>query len=222
MPRELSGNRFSRLLVLRRVKIDGARNAMWECLCDCGNTTVVAAANIGKSTRSCGCLAKETAAKLLRGNTTNRTHNMVSSVEYRAWSKLKMRCYQPRNPKYPLYGARGIRVCDRWRDSFENFYADMGPRPSKRHSIERQNNDGHYEPKNCVWALPIVQGRNNRQNHNVTIAGETMCITAWCEKLSVPKWKPWQMIRNRGAKRDLTPAFACIEAALTALYYGYA
>src|ERR1700689_1121002 len=145
MPRELSGNRFSRLLVLRRVKIDGARNAMWECLCDCGNTTVVAAANIGKSTRSCGCLAKETAAKLLRGNTTNRTHNMVSSVEYRAWSKLKMRCYQPRNPKYPLYGARGIRVCDRWRDSFENFYADMGPRPSKRHSIERQNNDGHYE-----------------------------------------------------------------------------
>ncbi len=216
---DLTNKRFSRLLVTRRVKVDGARNAMWEAICDCGNLTVGAAANFGKTKFSCGCLRMEACTEVLRGNTYQRTHNMCSSVEHATWTKMKQRCHNPNNPKYPIYGARGIVVCDRWRDSFENFYADMGPRPSKRHSIERQNNEGNYEPSNCVWALPIAQGRNTRQNHNVTMDGKTLCITAWCEHLKVPYWKPWQMIRNRGRNRDLPPAYTTIEDALTALYH---
>lgn len=217
---DIAGKRFGRLVVVSRAPVANARNAMWLCQCDCGNTTVGAAANLGKTKLSCGCLAKETAANLLRGNTIARTHNLTLSPEYRAWSKLKMRCYCKTNPKYPLYGARGISVCDRWRDSFEAFYSDMGPRPSSKHSIERKNNDGDYEPSNCVWAPPIVQARNNRQNTRVTIDGQTFCISEWIEKLRVPKWKPWEMIRNRGAKRNLPPAYATIEDALAALYHG--
>jgi hypothetical protein len=215
---DLAGKRFNRLLVIRRTKVEGARNVMWECKCDCGNMTVAAAANIGKSTKSCGCLAKETAANLLRGNTTNRTHNMCSTVEHATWTKMKQRCHNPNNEKYPIYGARGIFVCDRWQDSFENFYADMGPRPSKRHSIDRKNNDGPYAPDNCHWALPKIQGRNTRSNHIVEIDGHRLCIVEWIEKLKVPKWKPWQMIRGRGRERDLPPEYTTIEDALTALY----
>lgn len=195
---------------------------MWECQCDCGNRTVAAASNIGKSTQSCGCLAKETAANLLRGNTTNRTHNKSKPREHATWTKMKQRCQNPRNPKYPIYGARGIFVCERWRDSFENFLTDMGPRPSVRHSIDRKNNDGPYSPENCHWALPKVQSRNTRTNHIVEIDGLRLCVTEWCEHMNVPKWKAYELIRGRGRNRDQPPAFDTIDSAIVALYRGYA
>jgi hypothetical protein len=218
MPLELAGKRFSRLLVTRRVKVEGSRNAMWEAICDCGNITVGAAANFGKTKFSCGCLRMESCTEILKGNTYQRTHNQSETVEHATWTKMKQRCHNPNNHKYPIYGGRGIFVCDEWRDSFEQFYADMGPRPSKRHSIDRKNNDGPYAPDNCHWALPKVQGRNTRTNHLVTIDGQTMCLIEWCEALGVPYWKPWEMIRGRGRERDLPPAYATIEDALRALY----
>ena len=81
-------------------------------------------------------------------------------TEYTIWAGMKDRCYRPRNHKYPRYGGRGISVCDRWRDSFEAFLADMGRRPSRGHSIDRINNDGNYEPGNCRWATAIEQVHN--------------------------------------------------------------
>lgn len=220
MALDLTGKRFSRLLVTRRVKVEGANNAMWEAICDCGNITIGAAANFGKTKFSCGCLRAEACVKVLQGNTYKQTHNMSNSTEYSSWTKLKLRCYSKNNPKYPLYGARGISVCERWKNSFENFLADMGQKPSKRHSIERKNNDGNYEPGNCIWALPIVQGRNSRQTHRITIDGKTFCITEWCERLGIPRSRPWTMIRGRGRNRDLPPAYDSIEDALTAVYHG--
>ena len=213
---ELSGHRFNRLLVIKRVKVEGARNVMWECQCDCGNITIAAAANIGKTTQSCGCLAKETATELLRGNTLNRTHNRSHSGEYYSWCAMKSRCYIPTNHKYPIYGSRGISVCDRWRDSFENFLADMGPKPSPKHSIDRKDNDGNYEPGNCHWATKKQQSRNTRKNHMIEIDGQRMCLIEWCEKLSVHKNKPWEMIRKRNGR---TPFYSTIEEAVTALYH---
>lgn len=220
---ELTGMTFSRLLVVRRVKIKGANNAMWECKCECGKTTVAAASNIKNGvTRSCGCLVKDTSRATLTGNTIRRTHNLSRSSEHWAWTKMKQRCYNQSNAKYKDYGARGITVCDRWLNSFENFYADMGPKPSKSHSIDRKENDGPYSPQNCRWAIPLTQARNSRRNRIVEIDGQKKCISEWVEHLGVPTWKPREMIRGRGRSRELPPAFKTIEDALTALYYSRA
>lgn len=89
-----------------------------------------------------------------------RKHHMSASPEHMAWRDMKYRCNNPRKPDYKRYGARGIKVCDRWMESFDNFYADMGPRPGPGYSIERMDNDGNYEPSNCKWADRIEQGRN--------------------------------------------------------------
>lgn len=94
---------------------------------------------------------------------------------------MKARCENENDPKYPRYGARGITVCDRWRNSFENFFADMGPRPSKLHTIDRKDNDLGYSPNNCRWATKKEQQRNMSRNHKLTVRGETKTIAEWAE-----------------------------------------
>jgi hypothetical protein len=92
----------------------------------------------------------------------NRIHGRTDTTEHIIWRSMKQRCHNPRKSDYPLYGARGISVCDRWRHSFENFYADMGPRPSMGHTLDRINGDGNYEPGNCRWATKAEQNKNRR------------------------------------------------------------
>ncbi|HEY9737554.1 MAG TPA: hypothetical protein V6D06_14770 [Trichocoleus sp.] len=113
---------------------------------------------------------------------------------------MKSRCHNPNNAAYDRYGGRGIVVCDRWRESFENFYADMGPRPSEQHSIDRINNDGNYEPGNCRWATDKQQSRNTRRNRLLTYNGETLFLDEWAERLSISKhtlqtrlWRGWSV-----------------------------
>lgn len=112
----------------------------------------------------------------------------VPRPEYAALMGAIQRCTNPNSRAWDSYGGRGIKVCDRWQgpDGFDNFYADMGPRP-EGHSIDRIDNDGDYEPGNCRWATTKRQNRNTRRNVQVTIDGETMCLTAWCERYGVPR-----------------------------------
>lgn len=100
---------------------------------------------------------------------------------YGTWSDIKKRCLYPKYKQYYLYGGRGIKICDRWLESFENFLEDMGERPSQKHSIERINNDGDYEPSNCRWATKKEQSRNKRNNRMITFEGKTLCIADWAD-----------------------------------------
>lgn len=98
---------------------------------------------------------------------------------------MKSRCYNPRFPKYKDYGARGIVVCERWKNNFQNFLDDVGMPPTPKHTLERKDNEGHYEPDNVVWALPERQNRNRRSNVNLTFRGETMCIVDWAKRVGL-------------------------------------
>jgi hypothetical protein len=112
----------------------------------------------------------------------NRTHGMSRTPEYQAWGAMFTRCYNTSVPKYKHYGGRGIVVCDRWR-SFEVFLADMGSRPSPKHSLDRIDVNGNYEPTNCRWATMVMQVNNKRTNHFITLGDVTLTIAQWARKL---------------------------------------
>lgn len=149
-------------------------------VCDCGAVKEMSIPNVamGKSI-SCGCFAREATGDRAR------THGMTGTPEYRSWRAMWNRCTNEKLERYPRYGGRGIRVCDRWK-SFENFYADMGPRPSAKHSLERDEVDGNYEPGNCRWATTKEQSRNTSTNLFVKYRGERKCVADWCEQLGIP------------------------------------
>ncbi len=104
--------------------------------------------------------------------------------EYRTWMAMRRRCHSPNDTYYADYGGRGITVCERW-NSFANFLADIGPKPSPKHTIDRIDNDGNYEPGNCRWATPAEQARNTRKNRILAYGGMTMCVSEWAERLSI-------------------------------------
>lgn len=162
---DLAGLQFGRLLVLSNVVGRRGAKAKWICRCSCGNEKIVCSGKLRDGrTRSCGCLRRETTAFLARthGATVNRTW----TAEYRAWTSLKTRCnpdYKDR-PEYPHYSGRGITVCQRWKDSFADFLADVGPRPSRDYSIDRIDVDGNYEPGNVRWATRSEQAFNTRRS----------------------------------------------------------
>lgn len=158
---DLTGTRFGRLVVVSRAEYKGGQPA-WYCLCDCGQGKVCLGTNLksGKS-QSCGCLRNEMVSErsLKHGN---RRGVGKTSREYETWCSMIGRCETDTNTSYHNYGARGITVCERWRSSFDNFLADMGERPSPKHSLDRIDVNGNYEPSNCRWVTKEEQMRNRR------------------------------------------------------------
>jgi hypothetical protein len=139
------------------------------------------------------------------------TRRMARSSEHYAWTNMVQRCTNPNRQDFTSYGGRGISVCDKWRDSFEAFFADMGERPSPQHSIDRfPNNDGNYEPGNVRWATKHQQMQNTRATRLITFNGETMGLNAWAKKLGLNKeslrtrlnnW-PLELAMTKPAKND--------------------
>lgn len=182
---DISGHRFGRLLAVEKSHHKKG-TWYWHCICDCGQKVVVVGATLRSgATKSCGCFRKEIIAKNQKRPQHGHCINGKITPEYHAWAGMLQRCVNPSEPSYRNYGARGITVCDHWRDSFENFLADMGPRPSSRHSIDRHpDNNGNYEPTNCRWATSTEQGNNKRTNRLVTIDGENLSFTNAVRKYS--------------------------------------
>lgn len=177
---DLTGKRFGRWTVIGRAPVRYGMQAIWFCVCECGSKRELQSQHLrGGRTTSCGCYNRE------REN--RKKHGQSGTAEHRIWIAMKQRCCNPSAADYENYGARGISVCVRWRDSFEDFIADMGRRPSPKHSIERLKNDGGYSPENCCWALAARQHRNTRRTRLLTWNGETKCLRDWARQYKIPE-----------------------------------
>lgn len=156
----LVGLRFSRLKVVSEAQPykspSGRLYIMWNCICDCGNTTVVRSSALKPNgSKSCGCFSADSTKERAT------THGMTRTPTYTSYRAMVKRCSNPNDPAYAQYGGRGIQVCERWKISFENFLADMGLRP-KRRTLDRIETNGNYEPGNCRWATKSEQQLNRR------------------------------------------------------------
>lgn len=158
---DLTGQRFGKLTVLSVCRVGADPRLAWLCSCDCGGTTRARGDSLRSGlTRGCGCLAGSTP---IHGKTGTLTHI--------SWRSMKQRCQSPSTANFSLYGGRGISVCERWSNSFEEFLKDMGERPSRGHTLDRIDNDGNYEPGNCRWATYDQQANNRRTNLKLTAPG---------------------------------------------------
>ena len=194
-PKKLTGNRYGRLVVIYRAanslpnKSHHAGVVQWICLCDCGVFCTVAAASLKNlTTKSCGCLLREFTNSIRKHGCSHANGKGKPSAEYRTWQDMLTRCRSTDPARYALYGGRGITVCDRWLNSFENFLMDMGPRPGLGYSIDRKNNNLGYSPDNCHWATDIQQARNKRNNRIITINGESKTLPEWAEIHNKPQY----------------------------------
>lgn len=166
-PVKMIGMKFGRLMVVDEVASrrppNGSPQRRFRCRCDCGLDVVATGGHLRTGhTLSCGCIRAEQARQQ---GFQNRVHGEApcSTAEYRIWKGMFTRCYNPKTPNFRHYGGRGITICDRWREDYPAFLADMGRRPSAIHSIDRIDNDGDYEPGNCKWSTPSEQNSNQRR-----------------------------------------------------------
>lgn len=183
---DLVGRVVGRLTVLEFAGVR-SRRYFWLCQCSCGRRKAVDGQSIRNgASQSCGCLAREVTSQ--RQTRHGHTKAAGRTPEYSAWMSMKSRCYEPSQSNFKFYGGRGITVCERWRESFESFLADMGPRPEGQW-LDRIDSNGHYEPSNCRWATAQDQQLNKRSNRRVVVAGEEMTVIEAVRRFGVPRHK---------------------------------
>lgn len=191
---DLTGQKFGRLTVIKRVENDKYGTARWECKCVCGGKTITSTGHLKSGhTKSCGCYSKEIAKEKALKNKYFYKHGLFSDKNYIRLSHIlnamKKRCYDVNNKSYFNYGKRGIVICDEWLNSesglfnFYNWAMQNGYKDNL--SIDRIDNNGNYEPSNCRWATAKQQANNKRSNHLITYDGQTYNITEWAEKKNI-------------------------------------
>lgn len=180
------GQRFSSWVVISLLRItrisQGRERTERGCLCRCDCSTereVLLHDLTSGSSKSCGCLTPRSGDR-----SPSHRHGGRGTRVYQIWSNMRDRCSNSRSKQFHNYGGRGIRVCERWQD-FANFRGDMGDPPSPKHSLDRIDNDGNYEPGNCRWATAREQRLNSRRVNYITLDGETLCLQDWCRRLGL-------------------------------------
>lgn len=184
------GKKYGRLTVLGEEPKKG-RKRMILSLCECGNKLVASMVDIRfGNTKSCGCITMERVSNL------KRSHSMSNKREYRIFRGIIGRCYNKNTKSYFMYGGAGITVCERWRHSFENFFLDMGERPSPIHSIDRIDNNGSYSAENCKWSTPKEQARNRKSTKWIEHNGQTKSLQEWADLLCINRTNIAKKIKN--------------------------
>lgn len=179
---DLTGQQIFYLKVISRIPGYAQNSVKWLCECICGKRTETAGSTLRKKAKkSCGCRHAENYG----------THHLSKTKEYRIWADMIKRCENSNHIGYKNYGGRGIKVSPEWRVSFETWLADVGPRPSPKHSLERENNEKFYEKGNVIWADRYTQSRNTRRTVRVTHQGKTQCLKDWAIELNL-KYKRLQ------------------------------
>lgn len=187
---DLTGQRYGRLMAVASTDSRQARNFIWRFRCDCGNEVDRPSGEVRRGgVASCGCLRTEMKADQMRSssadyNKARSTHGMAATPTFVSWDSMKQRCLNGNRKSYADYGGRGIVICPRWLESFDNFVADMGERPSGT-TLERDKVNGNYEPGNCRWATPKEQGNNRRNNRMVTHDGIALTVKQWAERVGI-------------------------------------
>lgn len=191
---DLTGKRFGKLVAMNRIYDPVKKITLWECKCDCGNIAIVRANRLKHGrTKSCGCLRKDSNVLL------KTTHGMSYSHLYNTWHSIKGRCYNKNYRNYHYYGARGISMCEEWKNSFEAFSEwSYSNGYEEGLSIDRINNDGNYCPENCRWVSLEEQNNNRRVSINITYNGKTQNLAEWCRQLNIPYIRVWQRIVKYG------------------------
>lgn len=187
------GQKFGRLLIVNDAEYNRPYKRRVSCVCDCGKEYTADLTNLKTGhTQSCGCFNLEVRVK------TKTTHGMSYSPEYKSYRKMIERCTDNNDISYHNYGGRGINVCDRWLNGFEYFLEDMGLKPTSKHSLERSNTNGHYEPDNCCWATKKTQCNNTRVNKVLEYRGVKKNQGQWAQELGVSYYKiAWHLKKGQ-------------------------
>lgn len=174
--KDMKGQRFGRLIVVKLSPTFPIGAPTWECVCDCGKEKVVLGQDLRRRrVRSCGCLKIE----------GPKTHGLTNAPEYNIWRHMRDRCLNKKNKNYHRYGGRGISICDEWIESFEAFYRDVGARPGPGYSIDRINNDKGYNKENCKWSTKEEQANNRSTSVYYKHNGVSRTLAGWCRELKL-------------------------------------
>ena len=194
--KDISGQRFGRLIALYRLNNYHKKRAWWLCVCDCGNLVEISGITLRNNhTKSCGCLNHEP---------TNKKHGKCYTRLYKLYKAIIKRCYNSNIKQFKDYGGRGIEVCDEWRNDFMTFYEwAINNGYQDNLTIDRINVNGNYEPCNCRWATPKQQSNNKRNNVNLTYNGKTQSLKEWADELGVKYTRLYSRYRRKWKTKDI-------------------
>lgn len=199
IPLDLTNCRFSKLLALYRTNNKSPDGSfIWMCRCDCGSNVEVASTILRKGYKNMCDVCRIENIRLGK-----ISHNMSTTNTYKSWIGMKDRVTNKNHIHYKNYGGRGITIYEKWINSFENFYKDVGDRPSLKHTLDRIDNDGNYEPGNVKWSTKKEQMRNRRNTIFLSYEGVVKSIDDWCEQLNIKKHLVYSKIRSGWDKEKI-------------------